>query len=97
MIKHYIGHKGRTQRQKELSMKATGWIVDLVINHNINVKVQSFSWYQLYQITKRRRPSTKKVSLILKILMIMNALNVWSDSYILQKVKQQQLQKLREN
>ena len=42
--------------------KSTGWIIDSVIDHNINIsKAQRFSWYPLYQITKRIRPSKKRL------------------------------------
>ena len=44
--------------------QGSGWILDSVIDHNINI---SLSWQQLYQITKRIRTSNKSLSNIQKI------------------------------
>ena len=41
--------------QKSLG-KCSSWITDSVIEHNIN------SWYQLFKITKRIRPSKKRIT-----------------------------------
>ena len=50
-----------TNIQKSLE-KGLGRITDSVIHHNINIsKYNSFSWKQLYKITKRIRPSKKRI------------------------------------
>ena len=50
-----------TNIQKSLE-KGLGRITDSVIHHNINIsKYNSSSWKQLYKITKRIRPSKKRI------------------------------------
>ena len=42
--------------------KVSGWIIDSVIEHNISIsKYNPFCWNQLYKITKRIRPSRKRI------------------------------------
>ena len=43
--------------QKSLG-KGSGWIIDSVIDHTISIS--TFSWKQLYKITKRIRPFKKR-------------------------------------
>ena len=50
-----------TNIQKSLG-KGSGWIIDSVIDHTISIsKYNSFKWKQLYQITKRIKPSKKRL------------------------------------
>ena len=50
-----------TNMRKSLG-KSSGWIIDSVNDHTIRIsKYKSFSWKQLYQITKRIRPSKKSI------------------------------------
>ena len=44
--------------QKSLR-KGSGWIIDPVIEHTISIS--TFSWKQLYKITKRIRSSKKRI------------------------------------
>ena len=47
--------------QKSLG-KDSGWIIDLVIDHNISIwKNNPLSWKQLYKITKQFKPSPKRI------------------------------------
>ena len=69
--------------------KGLGWIIDSVVDHTINIsKYKPLSGGSYIKLLKEL-DHPKKVLLIFKILIILNALNsVWSDTYILQIIIQ---------
>ena len=72
-----------------------GWIIKPVIDHTINIsKHQSLNDCSYNELPKAL--DCTKLLLILKILMIINALEgVWSDSCILPIIIQEELQTLK--
>ena len=72
--------------------KGSGWIIDSVIDHNINILKRNLLAGSSYIKLPKILNHPKKVWLILKDLMIINALNdVWGDVYILAIIIQQKL------
>ena len=72
--------------------KGSGWIIDSVIDHNINILKRNLLAGSGYIKLPKILNHPKKVWLILKDLMIINALNdVWGDVYILAIIIQQKL------
>ena len=41
--------------------KSSGWIIDSVVDHTISISNYFLSWKSLHKITKRIRPSAKKI------------------------------------
>ena len=71
---------------QKLLGKISGWVVDSVVDHTINIsKYKRLRGSSFVKLPKELDYPKRRVWLIFKILVIMNALScVWSDTYTLQ-------------
>ena len=75
--------------------KNLGWIIDLVVSHTITISKYNPLAGGNYIKLPKESDDPKKARIILKISVIMNALNgVWLDTNILQIIIQQELERL---
>ena len=75
--------------------KNLGWIIDLVVSHTITISKYNPLAGGSYIKLPKESDDLKKARIILKISVIMNALNgVWLDTNILQIIIQRELERL---